>query len=83
MLLSIKTDKKCNLIYHFVHNAEELIRELDLKISSRKIQALRKKVSSETEVVEILVTQAYPNNPCLVEYDECDNGIRVIVFEQI
>jgi len=83
MLLSIKSDKNHKLVYHFVHDAEELIRELGLKITKRALQALRKSLDSETEVVETLVTQAYPNNPCFVEYDEADTGIRVVVFEQV
>lgn len=80
MLLSIKADKNHNLLYHFVHDAEELVQEFKLGTSRQKIQALRKSLDSETEVVETLIDQAYPNNPCLVEYDEIDNGIRVVVF---
>jgi hypothetical protein len=83
MLLSIKSNKNGDLLYHFVHTAEELIRELGLKTTKRALQALRKKLTSETEVVETLVTNAYPSNPCFVEYDESDNGVRVVVFEPI
>jgi hypothetical protein len=84
MLLSIAKNKKTRkLIYLFIHNAEELTRELSLKISAKKLEALREKLSSETELVEQLITDAYPNNPCFVEYDEVDNGIRVVVFEKL
>jgi hypothetical protein len=82
MLLSIAKNKKTRkLIYMFIHDAEELTRELGLKIPAKKLEALRESLDSETELVERLVTDAYPDNPVFVEYDEVDNGIRVVVFE--
>lgn len=80
MLLSIAADKNGKLIACDVVDPEGLIWYLKLKVSARKLQALRKKLDSDTEVCERLVEEAYPNNPALVEYDESATCIRVRVF---
>jgi len=81
MLLKIKANKDTLLLTGLFHNSEQLVHCFKLKVTAKHLKDLRKSLSSETAVVETLLTDAYPDNPILVEYDEDAVGIRVYVFE--
>ena len=81
MLLSIapkgKTGKllACNITC-----AEELLQEFNIQYPVKELKALRKRLDSETQVVEEIVDHAYEGHPTLVDYDEVGTYIRVYVF---
>ena len=81
MLLRIKANKNALLLTGLFHNSEQLVRYFRLKATAKHLRDLRKSLGSETAVIEALVTEAYPDNPILVEYDEDAILIRVYVFE--
>lgn len=66
-----------------VETATDLNKQLNLGLTSGTIEKIRSKCSSETEVVESILEERYPNQPVCVHYDEAATIIRIFIFEPL